>query len=740
MKARTYLSSSAVFGMLVLPGVVMAQTSAGHTAVDPATGASQVATPAPAAPQSGLEEIVVTAQRRSENLQKVPIAISAVSATQLAASGVKGIDTIRVAVPGLTAQNSNGVLTMFLRGVGTNANGPGFENPVSLYIDGVYIGNQTVGLLQFNNIERIEVLKGPQGTLFGRNATGGLVQIITRDPSQGSLFTGSVSYGNYNSVEAQAYGGGKLADNLAADLAVRYASHDGYGTNIRTGGEAYASKYDIALRSKIVWSPGDFKFTLIGDYATRDNSLNSFSVVPGTLAIGNAGPASYPNPWDINADLKQRVKVKDGGVSLKTETELGTISVSNLLAYRHDSFFSQLDYDSTPTPVVNVFLPSYDWQLSDELQFASPKGGRFTWVAGAFYYRGQAGYTSQNPSDIQFFGFPFNDILIVGKQDTYSISGFAQGTFNLTDKIGITGGVRYSSETRHINGYENITLPLPGNPQAPYVPLTTGSVTFSQPTFRAALNYKPNSDVLLYASFNTGFKSGGYSASAPADPAYRPEKLTAYEIGEKAELFNRVLRLNSAAFYYDYKDIQVQQFTAAGTSTLRNGSKARIYGFDLDATLAPGRGLQFNAGLSLLHAKYLDYNNAPIGTPSGGVPVSTGSAAGKRLPNAPNAVFNVGGTYTIPIGSNELVANGVWLHSSTYFFEADNIIRQRPYDLFNASLTFNLDGGRYSVAAFGNNLTNQAVISGGLTIPSLGSQLITLLPPRTYGVRAGFRF
>ncbi|WP_372730855.1 TonB-dependent receptor [Novosphingobium sp.] len=689
-----------------------------------------------------LADIVVTAQRRNERLQDVPVSVSAVTATAMTNSGIKGLDSLQVSIPALSVQNANGYLTLHLRGVGSLGNGPGFENPIALYVDGVYLANQSVGLAQFNNVDRIEVLKGPQGTLFGRNATGGLIHIITRDPSSGPLVSGNLSYGNYNAVDAQFYAGAPVSDTLAADIAVRYARNDGWGTNLVNGKDVYRTDHDVALRSKIVFDPGFAKFTLIGDYTDRDGSPNPLTNTPGTRTVPGGPINSYPRPWDARTDTQPRIRVKGGGASLKIQVPLGDMELSNIAAYREAELDNTFDYDGSPLPITFVRIQQNDWQFSNELQLSSGSGSPFTWVAGAYYFRGRG---SAKPIAINFANipafnpvFPVGTINILGFQDTEAVSGYAQGTLRVTDQLGLTTGFRYSWEKRHLDARQDGVLLLPGSPVVPVTPQTVKDISFERPTFRVSLDYKPTSDLLLYASFNTGFKSGGFNVTTPTDAPYRQETLTAWEIGEKADLFDRRLRINSALFLYEYKDLQVQVAQAAGTG-FTNGASARIYGFDGEATLRVGDSLEVNGGLTLLHPTFLNFPNAPTSLPGGGFPVITGPATGNDLPYAARTTFSIGGTYTANIGQNPVVANVTWLHSSSYYFEADNVQKEAPFDTVNASLTMRFDDERFSVGVFGNNLTNAAVRSSLLTIPS-GQVIHTLAPPRTYGVRVGFKF
>lgn len=741
MRSSIYLSGVA---LMALAPIEYAQaqdaTISPSASADAATGLDDQS--------GGLQDIVVTAQRRSERMQDVPIAISAVTAATLETSGVKGLDTLQMAVPSLSVQNSSGALTLRIRGLGAIFGGPGFEPPVALYVDGQYYGTQFGGLMQFNNIERVEVLKGPQGTLFGRNATGGLVQIITKDPGSKPELKGSMSYGNYNAVEGQIYASTPLGPDLAADIAGSFSRHDGWGINEFTGNDSYKVDFDIGFRSKIVWTPGDFKFTLIGDYTNRKNNMAWLTGSEGSVLSPGQPPVRYSNPWNTNTDAEPKLHQRNGGISLKVERPLGDITLSNHAVYRFSHFtIAPFELEGSPAPIVKVDEDIKDRQFTNELQLSSSGDGRFKWVAGAFYYWSKS--NTGDPLTINFSNdpnfnpnlntpFPLLKVITTGGQRVESISGYAQGDLELIDRLTLTLGARYTYEKRKFTGGSLGELLLPGNPQIPLIPTVNDQKSVSRPTFRAALNYKFTDDIMGYVSVNTGFKSGGYNVFAPDFPFYKPEKITAYEIGQKADLFDRTVRLNTSVFYYDYKNVQTQRVTAAATGLI-NGAKARIYGLDSDITIVPTPNLQINGGLSLLHTEYLSFPLAPVGQPGGGgIPLVDGDVSGNHLNYSPDMTFSLGATWTVPVGENELIANANWLHSEHYFHEADNVAREPAFDKINASLTYNIDNGRISIAGYVNNLTDEAVRAVVLT-STTGQQLQIMQAPRTYGVRIGFK-
>lgn len=710
-----------------LPNSALAQEV---TSPNAASGASESTTSAdtPVKNDLSIGDIVVTAQRRAENLRDVPVSVSVLTNEAIAATGITGLTNINVAVPSLTVENVNGYLGLHLRGVGSIGNGPGFENPIALYIDGVYYANQSVGLAEFNNVERIEVLKGPQGTLFGRNATGGLLHIITEDPDDKFDFRARASYGNYDSVSGDLYVSTPLGEGLAMDFAARGSRRDGYGRNLATGGDAYGVDRDLSFRSKLVWKADDFKATLIGDYSYSKGSNSALTLVEGSRPAPGAPPVDYPKRWDINTNIDPQLRVKGGGVSLKLEADLGAVALTNTTAWRTSSFLNNFDFDGIPLDITNATINQKDTQFSNELQAASAGNGPLKWVAGLYFFsadsKAQPIRVSVPPAGIAVSYF--------GNQKTKSVSPYAQLTYELTDQLNLTLGGRYTWERRKLDVDEL----LQAGPVS--IPSTIlDRETFKNVSFRGAVDFKPTPDSLLYVSVSRGFKSGGFNVTVPRDPAYLPEKLTAYEFGQRFDLFDRRVRFSSAFFYYDYKNLQTQVARQTGTG-FSNGD-AELYGFEAEATGRITRELSVNAALNLLHTKYTNYVGALIGVPGGGGPMIVGDVTGNDLNFAPKATWNAGFTYKTPVGNGEVTLAGTYLHSAGYFQEADNVVREPAYDQFNASIRYDFSDERYFARLFMNNISNVAVRSVVLTIPS-GQQIQVVRPPRTYGVEIGVKF
>lgn len=709
------------------------------------------------ATSGGISDIVVTAQRRNERLQDVPVAVSAVSGDRLAAIGIQSSLELSTVTPGLVAPQVAGFSQPHIRGVGSSTNGPGLEQPVATYIDGVYMASASASLMTLNNIERVEVLKGPQGTLFGRNATGGLIQVVTRDPKHTAGGAFNLTYANYQTITADAYVTGPLSDTLAADIAVRYEYQGrGYGRNVATGNEIGKLNHDLASRMKLLWEPGDdTKIRLAFDYASRSSSREAQRLdpvgYPGTFnneAFG--GPFPQGDRYDTSASFDQIFQLKSGGVSGQINQGIGAVELQSITAYRESSYSFPVDADGVPIPVIEITpLRVKDKQFSQELQLSPRDNGRLKWAAGVYYFHAVNGY---DPLNIEFGptlispvpGVP-TTITIDDEVKTHSIAAYAQATYEIFPDTNLTLGGRYTYEHKRISGTSIFAIagtPVATDPiitPASGIPLKTHFDNFS---YRIALDHKLTPDILLYISYNTGFKGGGYNLGAPDNAPYEPEKIGALEGGIKSELFDRHLRLNISAFHYNYDNIQVGRYEG-GNIFIYNGAKARNYGADIEAELAIGNGLNLTGGFSWLHARFKSFPNADFITPIPGLPenlggIRTGSAAGKRLPFAPDTTFNFGGNYTLETAAGKFMLNGSYYRSGMFYAAPDNVHHQKAYDLIDVSLAWTDPGDHLTIKGFARNLGNTYYRTS--MVQSTAGPVISYGAPRTYGVTLGYKF
>jgi iron complex outermembrane recepter protein len=559
---------STACGIVLLASVQAVNAS---TAVSAATGTDNT---------GELEEVVVSAQRRSEKLQDVPISVEAFNSNELAAAGITGISDLPVLTPGLVFGSQAGTAQPFLRGVGTVAVGPGIENPVALYVDNVYYGAAAAGVMSFNNIAQIEVDKGPQGTLFGRNATGGLIQVTTKDPSH--VFGGVVSatYGDYATAGTDFYVTGGLTDNLAADLAVHFLhQNDGYGENVVTG-QPVGKTQDIAARNKWLLNTSDgTALTLILDYGVT-HFVPNYTAAPGTTALG---PLPTPlSSQNIGGFYQPYGNTHQGGASLHVEHNLDAARLVSITAYRRTVFEAQGSAQLTADPEFSISAASEfkNSQLSQEFQLLSLPGSRINWTAGTYLYADDAGLT---PTNVITGGLiaPLTYLDIYDHQKAYSAAIYGQATTEVAEATNLTVGLRYTVERRDIRGSETLGFP----DQSSIVIPDAQHKIFDKPTWRIALDHHFTPDVMGYVSYNRGFKSGGFNDSLFPTTEFSPEVLDAYEFGEKATLFDRHLSLNASGFLYNYKNIQAFQYFENGSEYVYNAGSARLYGLDLDAKM-----------------------------------------------------------------------------------------------------------------------------------------------------------
>lgn len=739
---------------VALPGTVFAR-SIGPAADAPASegqessGSSQTAAGAPtrpplaegamAPPEEANGDILVTAQRRAERLQDVPVSVTAVTATQLATANVNTTAALLNVTPALTFSNVNGYLQPRLRGVGNSSSGAAVENSIATYVDGVYISSATGALLDLNNIERVEILKGPQGTLFGRNATGGLIQIVTRDPQ--STFSGNmtVGYANYGTIRGNAYVTGPISSNLSADLAVS-GTHQarGYGRNLVIGGDANRLKHDITLRSKILWTPGDStQIRLAADYNNNLSSNPTIELLPGAASPDYRDNSGVPirvqhRPWDAVTNRNARQSLKAFGTSLNIQQDIGDLTLTSISAYRRTVSDKLFDSDYTPANANVIHFRQSDHQYSQEFQLAY-NVGKLKSVVGLYYFRLNSAYA---PFET-FIGLPVSRINTMRDSlSNESFAAYAQATYEVLPRTNLTLGIRYTTERRTIEG--SITALTTATGATAVTPIPDDSFRKNIPTWRIALDHKFSDNIMGYVSWNRGFKSGGFNSTTPLTPSYRPESLDAYEVGLKSQLFDRALRLNIAAFYYDYSDVQVNSLVGA-VGIIYNGAAARIYGLDLDGEVRASSRLSFTFGMTLLDDKFTSFPAAVIGQlqPDGTYTTRLGSAAGNRLPFAPDATLAAGLLYRAPVANGEAQFAVNEVYNSGYRTQADNVLRQGSFHMLGASIAWTDQSGRYTVRAFADNLLNEAV-RGYAVISNKAAG--TYLPPRTYGGALTVRF
>ena len=694
---------------------------------------------------STVGDIVVTANRREERLQEVPIAVAAYGAQELHASGANTVQDLGNLTPGLTIANQSAGITPFIRGIGAVDNTLGQEGAVAVYVDGVYLPSAYASLFSFNNIERVEVLKGPQGTLFGRNATGGLIQVVTRDPGQKPEFEGTVSYGNFQTVKAQGYAAGPLSDTLALSVA-GIISHqgEGYGRNVFLNKDVGFSGNDHAIRSKLVWKPDESTTVkLSGDYSltTHSDQGSAKNYLPGSISsIDDTG--GLPGWWDVRGGATEGVRTKQYGTDLHINHDFGGISVVSITSWRKSQVVQSFDNDATSAVVLDAYIDSQKTRtISQELQLLSDPSSRIKWIVGAFFLDDNSRFAA--PNGLGLFGSAVGTaVLIQNGIRTRSLAAYGELTVPLGDKTELTGGIRYTSDKRSITGKTDVLGgSFQGAPLIVSVPTDPQTNTENKPSWRAVLNHKFTPDVMIYGSYNRGFKSGNFNAVSASDKPFKSETVDAFEVGLKSELFDRHLRFNIAAFYYKYRNLQLSVLQGFNLTTL-NAANSRIYGLDLDGEIAATHDFHIRFGGSYLNTKFLGFDPDRLPQCSvrdGGMTIlGKCDPTGKSLTRSPKFTATVSPSYGFDTNVGRFDISATYVYNSGFFWEPDNRLKQPSYSLLSGQVGWTDPSQHFGLKAFAKNLTNEKYALWMVAF-AFGDEYAAA-PPRTYGVEASFKF
>ena len=691
------------------------------------TGRAQETAQPPNQQQTGaLEEIVVTAQKREEREQDVPISISALSASAVQSLGITDTTDLSQAVPGLQMYPINTSISPYIRGIGNRNTSVGDEAAAALYVDGVYIADMAAGVFSLNNIDRIEVLKGPQGTLFGRNAAAGVIQVVTKTPQQTPGMDFDVGYANYNTVESKFYGTTGITNNIAADLAVYEMNQAaGWGRNLNTGQYVFLG-HELSARTKWLATFDDTTITWTVDYDRTEPVVPP--VYTNALAGKYLGGVTFTGFYNSDSTVPVSGDTRQWGTSLQIHHDMDWARVVSISSYRGVQSEFSLDNDSIPALHQQAFFQQPQTTWTQELQLLAPTSSKIQWIGGLFYYHDDSQF---DPLHLQI-GIPAGteNIDLISDLPSHSYAGFTQATAPIFDATNVTAGIRYTVDDRYIVGEEQVTppggntiTPVHGNQHA----------QFDKLTWRFALDHHFTQDLLGYVSDSRGFKSGVYNATAPSGAAVHPEVIDSYELGIKSELFDQRFRVNGAVFYNKIKDLQLQ-VPVLGSTQLVNAAQAKTQGVDLDVEAVPIRNLTLRGGVSYLKTEYTNFDNAAYYTPlpTGGNAQSVGDGTGNELAQAPPWTENLGADYKIrtPGGTYTLDVSGY--HNSGFFFDQQDRLRQPAYSILNASVDWQAPRGNWGLLLWGKNLTNAEYYSN--ITPQVFGDTPTPSAPRTYGV------
>ena len=713
------------------------------TAQSTGQGQQQAAPDAPTAGQAQpgdppqLSEVVVTTtvERRKESVQQVPVAVEAFTAAQLNTGAITDVTDLGVVTPGLIPTAQFGYFQPHLRGVGTTAPSASVENPVAVYVDGIYYGAQGSGLLSLDGIDHIEVDKGPQGTLFGRNATGGLIQIITKDPEQAFSGDFSVTGGNYGTFGGSAYVNGGLTSNLASNVSIHFQNQaTGFGKNEFTGLDINKSE-DFAIRVKNLLALSDRDTVLLSADYEQDRSSPVLVPAPGTTPLG--GPPYTGSPWNADGYYQPLVDEKEGAVSLRVTHDFGFASLESSTAYLQSRLYSALDGTlvTDPSYALNIILWDLNRQITQEFDLRSKPDSPITWTAGVFAYQDTAEY-----SPIYLEGGYIAPLLYFNtysRATNYSLAAFGQASRELFRATTLTLGFRETYERKRFRALQDGVYP-----DGSTVPFATGSARQSskEPTWRVSLDHQLTPDEMVYVSYNRGYKTGGHNDEVLPVAPYKPETLDAFEVGEKGKFFAHHLLLNLAWFYYNYRNLQSVGYPA-GTEVVYNAPRAIISGVDLDYQAAVAKGFSVAGGVEFLRATYGNFPGAQfsIPIPGGGTELSTFNAIGNHLPLAAKWTVDVGPLYTIPLAAaGTATVAATYSYNAGFYYEPDNRFHQGGYGLVNASAMWSSLDEAWSVRAWGKNLTQKAYTTA--MYAQTNGDYAEYAPPRTFGLTVTRKF
>lgn len=717
---------------------------------------STVAMAQDAAPQDGVnavDDVVVTARRRDEQLKDVPIAVSALGEERLEQTGASDITALQQQTPNATVQvarGSNSTLISFIRGVGQQDPLWGFEPGVGLYVDDVYVARPQGAVLDIYDIERIEVLRGPQGSLYGRNTVGGAIKYVTsRLDADNPELTLRGAYGSYNQIDLMASGSLPLSDNLRIGGAVASYNRDGYGSNLNTGAEHY-DKDVLAARLSVEYQPYDNAFFRLAFDRVEDNSnprhghRETAGVLPGAGVPGSV--------YDTRAGLGDSNEVVTEGVSLTAEVNINdSLTFKSITAYREGDTTTVIDFDNTPSPTLDIPAVYGDHQFTQEFQLLFDTD-RMQGVVGLYYLDA----TASGAFDT-ILGNLGVVIGTAGSVDTTSVALFGDVNINLTERLHLGLGLRatYDDKTGDVfraNYLGAARSPLTGGVVRAPILLRTdyrNSNSFSNLSPKISLSYDFSDAVTGYASWSSGFKSGGFDMRGDAilTPntvnGYDPETVDSYEIGLKGSAFDRRLSFASAVFYNEYQNQQVTtQVPAVGgiASFVDNVGQSTIYGAEVEGSLFLSDNLTANFAVGYLKAEFDQFLRYNLTTH-----VYDDIASQVVLQNAPEWTGYFGVTWTGDVAGGQLAVTPSISYRDDYSqFEFPNpILDQKAFSLVDLSVVWTDPTDRWTVGLYGKNLTEEEYRVGAYNFPgaTFDNSLIGYYgPPRTITASLQFKF
>jgi iron complex outermembrane receptor protein len=730
MTNRNFLTSVSLFGVaaavFALPATAFAQDAA---ADDTSNG-----------------EIVVTAQRRAERSVDVPITVATLSEETLTTANVRELADISKITPGLRFDNAGAFVQPTIRGIGTAVTTSGGGGNVGIYVDGFYSPNPLATNMQLLNVQSVQVLKGPQGTLFGRNTTGGAILVQSAEPSTETSGQVKLSYGRFNEFRGQAYVTAGLGENLVFDVEGLYRRGDGWQHDISNGGRRVGDYENWSVRLGLKADLSDNVSVLLRyQHAENDDprallAATYFNPSPAGVDTITSGASFYPGQVTFDPDQvasgtdPEFFRSKSDQIQGTIKADLGFANLASYTQWRKETVNASQELDYSGADVFQLGLPNFNETFSQELLLTSHPGGKLQWTAGLFYFQNRDTYETYVDNLPAFSGVlpTWNFINNRSRQGgsstlTKSYAAFADLTYELSPQWFITAGLRYAHDVvddAYYNGniFNVFTVldPARSDPTNRFYVTPISSDTF---TPRAVIRYKPNDRSSIYASYTRGYKAavidvGGSCQNAPAFSCnnVRPETIDAFEIGYKYD--DRALSLELSGFYYNYKNLQISYFLS-GQASIINAASARIYGLDGQIRYRVSDRFEISAGAAWTHARYVEFNGAPIYrtcTAPGVGPCGpldsfyvdrSVTLRDTPMQRAPDFTGNIAARYTADLGGGKLVLSGNLFYSSTvYAGPSGSQFPQKGFETVSLRAEWTDESDRYTIGLWGDNVTN----------------------------------
>lgn len=678
-----------------------------------------------------LEDVTVTAERRETDLQKTPISISTFSSQEIEELNIEHMPDLALRVPGLTMANSSNFTApdIYLRGVGTRDFTVGADLSIGFYIDDVYIGRSGNVFVDMFDLERIEILKGPQGTLWGRNAVAGAIHAITSKPDNTLKAKQKVEYGSFDLLHLSGTVSGPLIDNtLLGKVSYSVRDRDGFTDNSFDNTSSNDAE-NISGRGSFWFLPNEnIDFLLSLDYS-KDRpqaiALKNKSIVGNAAMLGHLEPSG---PFNVNQNSNTREHRDTYGISGKLTWDIDQVSLVSISAFRGYRLNAVDDTDATSFTLAETPHQTDQTQFTQEIRLSNKESGRLNWLLGSYFFHEEIedAFTIDSSDFALLFGAGDFVSTNFSSLTANSYSIFSQLSYALTERFSATLGGRYTYEEKDFGTRREGAISA-GDPGFSLTHLDEDWNAF---TPKIGLEFQQSSQLFWYASVSRGFRSGGFNAlQARVQEAFNPEFLIAYELGLKSNWFKKKLQTNLATFYYDHKDLQVTTVTGpvgAPIVKTENAAKSREWGVEASFLALPAQGFEINTSFAFLDAEYTEYISG------------TNDFSGNSINHSPAFSSYFGVQYSLPLRTFGFLTFGMehQFQSKVYFTEKNqDILSQGDYHNFNARVSFETYDGHFNLSFFANNLTDEETVQTGVDLQdALGIVNDAYNPPRTFGI------